>query len=1673
MPNLQQRVAPTPSSAHAGTRERSPSSAIALWVLASLLSSCGGGETPADATAQPAQSTQRAKALAVTAQQVSAAAWSAPLTLPLVPAAGAVLNNGKVLFWAGNSPTNFTDSGRTFTALYTPGNGSTTEQLVSETSHDMFCPGTALMADGRLLVNGGYDAGTTSLYNPSTNSWTRSSDMVTTRAYNASVPLADGSVLTLGGSWSGGIGAKPAELFTLTTGWRSLSGISTADSSFNTADENGIFRGDNHMWLIPTGNGRVLHAGPSKTMHWMDTRGNGSVVNAGMRADDSDSMNGNAVMYDAGKILTVGGSVNYEGSVSKTDAFVIDTQGGTAAARRVSPMAYPRLFANSVVLPNGQVVIVGGQTRGLPFSDEGSVLPAELYDPQTESFTTLAPMSVGRNYHSIALLLPDGRVLSAGGGLCDCAGDHPNMQVLIPPYLFNADGSAAVRPVVVSAPASVNYGSVATVVTNSPVTQFSMVRLGATTHTVNNDQRRVALAFTGGANNSYQVTIPSNAGILLPGPWMLFALNANGTPSVSKIITVSNTGAPVLQNPGDLSATVGITANWPVSASGGSGTVTYSATGLPPGLGINASTGAVSGVPTTAGRYVATVKAGNGAHTVSTDIVITVAPGTLPPAPVFHTPSVDAIADQQNTVGSGATLAISAQDPDRNPLTYSASGLPAGLAINTTSGVISGTLTTAGRFTVTVQATNAGGPSASTTFTWTVQNAALPQVVTLPAPAVASGATARFAPSLSNATGVQYRWDFGDGSSDAGYTGSPDRNHVYAAPGVYTVTLTMRAADGRSSTYQFIQAVYPSGASTLAMASSNVLLEPRSGASARLWVVNPDNDSVSVFDTANNARLAEIAVGTSPRSLTLARDGRIWVVNKQSASISIVSPTSLSVAQSISLPRASQPHGLVMSPADGNAFVALEASGQVMKLNGGNGATLASLNVGSNPRHLALTAAGTQLLVSRFITPPLPGEGTAAVRTTNASGAAVGGEVVIVNPATMAVLRTTVLAHSNNPDAENGGRGIPNYLGAAAISPDGKTAWVPSKKDNLLRGNLRDGLPLNFQNTVRAISSRIDLASGLEDLGGRVDHDNASLASAAVYHPTGAYLFVALETSARVAVMDAAGKRELFRFSVGLAPQGLAVSADGLKLYVSNFMGRSVSVIDLLPLVGFGQATGPVATLQTVATDKLPAQVLQGKRLFYDASDPRLARDSYMSCASCHNDGGQDGRTWDLSNLGEGLRNTVALKGRAGLGQGFLHWSANFDEVQDFEGQIRLLAGGTGLINLNDAAFNASGFAAALGTKKAGVSADLDALAAYVGSLNSFAQSPLRKADGTLTNEAQAGKAVFTANSCASCHGGSGFTTSSNAAGLKDIGTLKTSSGKRLGSTLPGIDIPTLRDVWATAPYLHDGSAATLAAAVQAHKGVNLSAGDLNNVVNYLQQIGSEEPAATVGSSPVPPANAVSCAVEGGACVLPAGVIADVYYGTNGQFFVKTGLSGTVDCSNNFFGDPNFGVVKACSYVVKSSTTPVPPPPPSGPVPPANAVKCAAEWGACVLPAGAVADVYYGANGKFFVKTGLSGTVDCSNYFFGDSNPGVIKACAYVVKNSNAPVPPANAVKCAVQGGGCSIPTGLVANVYYGANGKFVAKYGINGDLYCDNAIFEDPIPGVAKSCWYAVVGKL
>jgi galactose oxidase len=141
----------------------------------------------------------------------------------------------------------------------------------------------------------------------------------------------------------------------------------------------------------------------------------------------------------------------------------------------------------------------------------------------------------------VAILLPDGRVFSGGGGLCGgtiCATNHPDGQIFSPPYLFNSNGTARTRPVIKTAPAKATDGTSITVTTNSATPKFSLIRMGAVTHTVDSDQRLIPVTPKKLGTDKYRLYLPASRGTLVPGNYMLFALNSSGTPSVAKIISI-------------------------------------------------------------------------------------------------------------------------------------------------------------------------------------------------------------------------------------------------------------------------------------------------------------------------------------------------------------------------------------------------------------------------------------------------------------------------------------------------------------------------------------------------------------------------------------------------------------------------------------------------------------------------------------------------------------------------------------------------------------------------------------------------------------------------------------------------------------------------------------------------------------------------------------------------------------------------------------------------------------------------------------------------------------------------------------------------------------------------------------------------------------------------------
>lgn len=627
-------------------------------------------------------------------------------------------------------------------------------------------------------------------------------------------------------------------------------------------------------------------------------------------------------------------------------------------------------------------------------------------------------------------------------------------------------------------------------------------------------------------------------------------------------------------------------------------------------------------------------------------------------------------------------------------------------------------------------------------------------------------------------------WDFGDGSGLGRYRRNLTATHRYSEPGVYQIFARIQ---GEEIPLSVTQTVYKPVTNPRPTHSSTIIMDTLN---SRIWVVNADNHSISSIDAVTNKLIAEITVGKHPRTLASDNQGNIWVTNEDEATISIVA-SSGQLMNTLELPYASRPFGICFDPQKKFAYVTLQGTGQLLKLDATSKTILQTVDVGRSPRGIAISSDGSRVFVTQFISP----ENHGVVREIAAE--------------TMALSSKIELAFDETPDFEDRGRGVPNYLSALTISPDGSELWVPSKKDNTARGLFRDGEALTFDNTVRTIVSKIDLNTSSEILSSRVDINDADLACAVEFSPYGNIAFIALQGNNRISMIDPSSNTKFGLLdSTGLAPQGLVFNADGSRLYVHNFMSRSIGVFNTKDIILSNNfSSKKITEIPTVLVDSLSPQVLIGKQIFYNAQDDRMNFAGYISCASCHLDGGSDERVWDFTDRGEGLRNTHSLLGRRGTGMGNVHWTANFDEIQDFENDIRNAFGGTGF--MPDSLFNSGNVSDPLGDSKAGLSPELDALAAYVSSLSKVHPSPYRKQDGSLTSDAIEGKYIFETMGCGSCHSGSDFTDRASGV-FHDVGTIQTASGNRRTEALTGFGTPTLKGIWETAPYLHDGSAPTL-----------------------------------------------------------------------------------------------------------------------------------------------------------------------------------------------------------------------------------------------------------------------
>jgi hypothetical protein len=288
-----------------------------------------------------------------------------------------------------------------------------------------------------------------------------------------------------------------------------------------------------YPYLFQLSDGRILDAGPDVTTRTIDP-----ATWSWSTVTTSPFDGGSAVMYLPDKIMKSGSYSNpdYYGSATYSATArtaVIDMSQSSPAWRETSPMNFPRTYQNLTLLADGTVLASGGMTTSDGVDLSKAVLPAEIWNPATETWTTVASLSTGREYHSTALLLPDGRVLMAGGGqLPGRATNIYSGEIYSPPYLFKG-----ARPTISSVPSTLTYGSAFTISTPdaASIQKVALVRTPSVTHAFDENQRYVPVSFTAGSGQ-LTVQAPSNPNAAPPGYYMLFILNGNGVPSVASIV---------------------------------------------------------------------------------------------------------------------------------------------------------------------------------------------------------------------------------------------------------------------------------------------------------------------------------------------------------------------------------------------------------------------------------------------------------------------------------------------------------------------------------------------------------------------------------------------------------------------------------------------------------------------------------------------------------------------------------------------------------------------------------------------------------------------------------------------------------------------------------------------------------------------------------------------------------------------------------------------------------------------------------------------------------------------------------------------------------------------------------------------------------------------------------
>ena len=448
--------------------------------------------------------------------------WSGVLPWPSIGVHSHLLNTGKVLTWQqGSQATLWDPATGVFTAMPNPW-------------VDLLCAGHAFLSDGRLLTLGGWDRSGNGLglsevdiFEPSVRSWNRARPMTFKRWYPTATRLPDGRLLALSGARNSltDLVTTPEIYDPVADTWTSLTGAVKSIPLYP------------FMFVLP--DGRVISVGNSEVASRTQTL---DIATSTWTVVDSRLIDGgSAVTFQPGKFMKSGTAADSGNTgLAATTAFVLDMTQPAPAWQPTGSMAFPRSFHNLTMLPDGKALVTGGGTDRSAFNTANGVLAAEMWSPSTGTWTTLASMVTPRLYHSTALLLPDARVLVAGGGSDSGVADQPTAEIFSPPYLFKG-----ARPAIVSAPSTISYGTsfIVTTPDAAAISSVALIATGSVTHAFNQNQAFLTLA-SRVTPEGLSVTAPANANLAPPGPYMLFIVNGSGVPSVAAFVSLPVPGTP-------------------------------------------------------------------------------------------------------------------------------------------------------------------------------------------------------------------------------------------------------------------------------------------------------------------------------------------------------------------------------------------------------------------------------------------------------------------------------------------------------------------------------------------------------------------------------------------------------------------------------------------------------------------------------------------------------------------------------------------------------------------------------------------------------------------------------------------------------------------------------------------------------------------------------------------------------------------------------------------------------------------------------------------------------------------------------------------------------------------------------------------------------------------------